>query len=41
MVYLNIDEGDEYNVRYDSSLFLGTDQLGRTVKSDLSKTNDV
>ena len=41
MIYLNIDEGDEYNVRYDSSLILGTDRLGRTVKSDLSKTNDV
>ena len=40
MIYLNVDEGDEYNVRYDASLYLGTDKLGRRVKSDLSKTND-
>ena len=41
MIYLNIDRGDEYNVRYIASLFLGTDKIGRIEKLDSSKTNDV
>ena len=41
MIYLNIDKGDEFNVRYIASLFLGTDKIGRIEKLDSSKTNDV